>query len=118
MASFPNLKSGHPLRYPSSRVQTYRSRVIQFGDWSEKRWPATPVRDGWTLGLQNISGYELSLIRQFWRSMQGAKDKTWDITIDAVLIENCTFLDDEFPLVEIANSLGVVSLSLRFRQVK
>lgn len=118
MADFPTLLSGNVSKLPARREKRFPARVIRFGDHGEKRWPVAAPLDGWTLNLRNLTGYELSQVRTFWRSMQGAKDKTWSITINGATLNNCVFVDDLFPMVETNGRPNAVSLELRFRQVR
>ena len=115
---FPTLRSGHILRYPSTRLRRYATAVIRFGGDVEKRWPVARPLEGWRIGLRNIDGYDLAKIRDFWDSKKGAFDKAFEITIDALTSVNMMFTDDHFPMLESAQSPNRVSLTLQVRQVR
>lgn len=111
MASFPNLQSGNPVLHPAGRGTVYNTRVVQFENGSEQRWQGAPTRKRWTLTYQGIDGYDVSLIRAFFRSVKGRFDSTWDITVDAVLYENMVFEEDGLRVSETEDGKHDVSIS-------
>lgn len=116
--AFPNLTSGAILRHPSSRRQRFPTRVIRFGDDKEKRWPVARPLEGWVIGLVNINGYDLSVVRGFWIVQKGRFDDTFSITIDGLTSTNMVFTNDTFPTIEQARRPDLVSLRLEVRAVR
>ncbi len=116
--AFPNLTSGAILRHPSNRKKRFPTRVIRFGSDVEKRWATARPLDGWVIGLANINGYDLSVVRAFWIAQKGRFDDTFSITIDAVTSTNMVFTDDTFPTVEQAQRPDLMSLRLEVRAVR
>lgn len=103
MASFPSLKSGAVTMTPVTRTRRFATDVIQFADDSEQRWASLPTVGGvadFVLSFSSIDGYDLDNIREFWRSMKGRYDSTWDITVAGVLYERMAFDSDEFEATE------------------
>jgi len=93
--------------------------VVTFADSSEQRWASRAPLGALELRFIRVDGYDLSLIRKFYRDMKGRFDKTWDITLeDSEQLQNCVFLDDDFPVVSPARNPGLFNLTLRCRQVR
>jgi hypothetical protein len=92
--------------------------VIRFGSDAEKRWATAPPLEGWVIGLVNINGYDLSVVRGFWIAQKGRFDDTFTITIDAVTSTNMVFVDDTFPTLERFRPSDLVSLRLEVRAVR
>ena len=111
MASFPNLKSGTPALHPAARGTVFNTRVVQFEDGSEQRWQGAPALKRWRLIYRGIDGYDVSLVREFFRSVKGRFDKTWDITVDAVLYEDMVFEDDTLAVTELEDGRHDLTLS-------
>lgn len=117
MASFPAIRNGSRIAmYGTTQSIGPKTTVVQFENGSEQRWNA--VRSLWSgmINFTSVSGYDLGLVQQFFRSMKGQLDKTWDITIGGALYNNLTFEQDDFPQTEVKN--GRFSFSLKCRQVR
>jgi hypothetical protein len=116
MPSFPALRSGAVTMYGLQRETRFGTGVVQFCDDSEQRWKAHGALAAFTLEFRNIGGYDLANILEFFRSMKGAFDSTWDLTIDATTNSNLCFDQDEITWTE--TKPDRFSLSLRVRQVR
>jgi hypothetical protein len=85
---------------PLTRAVEFRTQVYRFRNDSEQRVAERGERARFVLTFTNLDGYDVSNLREFWRSMKGAFDATWDVEIDAVLYERCAFEDDAFTATE------------------
>lgn len=95
MASFPALATGQIAMYGTDIGRRYATEVVQFCDDSEQRWPTAQGCATFVLNLVDLDGYEVSNVEEFFRSMKGRYDSTWDITVGATLYENMMFEDDQ-----------------------
>ena len=95
MASFPLLTTGQIAMYGTAQGRRYATEVAQFCDDSEQRWPTAQGTATFTLNLVDLDGYEVSNVEEFFRSMRGRYDSTWDITIGGTLYSNMMFEADE-----------------------
>lgn len=95
MASFPALATGQIAMYGTAQGRRFATEVAQFCDDSEQRWPTAQGTATFTLALVELEGYEVSNVEEFFRSMQGRKDDTWDITIGGVTYSHMMFEADE-----------------------
>lgn len=100
---------------PLTRAVEFRTQVHRFRNGSEQRVAERGERARLVLTFTNLDGYDVSTLRDFWRSTKGAFDATWDITIDGVLYEGCAFEDDEFAATE--SKAERYSVALRVVQV-
>lgn len=102
MPSFPALRRGGVTHYGATTEKRLVARVVPFEDDSEQRWKVVPSvpKFACTLVLTNLDGYDLANVLEFWRSMKGRFDSTWDITINGTTYTNMTFDEDEFTYVE------------------
>lgn len=116
MASFPALRSGAVTMYGGQREMTFGTAVVQFCDDSEQRWRSTGALAGFVLTLRNVDGYDLANVLEFFRSMKGRFDSSWDLTLGSTLYSNLTFDDDEITWTE--TKPDRFSLQLRVRQVR
>lgn len=113
MASFPTLRSGQVTMTPLTRAVEFRTQVHRFKNGSEQRVAERGERARFVLSYTDLDGYDVSTLRDFWRSTKGAFDATWDITIDGVLYEGCAFESDEFAATEGKAERYAVSLAVR-----
>jgi len=95
MASFPTLATGQVAMYGTQRGRRYATEVAQFCDDSEQRWPVAQGTATFTLNLVDLDGYEVSNVEEFFRSMKGRYDTTWDVTVGGTLYSNMMFDQDE-----------------------
>ena len=67
-----SLGAGAMAMYPATVVNSYVTRVIQFVNSSEQRWTVRSALFGAVLSFQNLNGYDLSLLRNFFVQMKGS----------------------------------------------
>lgn len=113
MASFPALKSGSAAMYPLTRSIECSTQVVQFCDDSEQRWKSRAKVSGFVLEYTDISGYDLGILRDFFRTVKGRGDTTWDVTIGGVLYQYMMFDSDEFTFTETRPNRFTVRLSCK-----
>lgn len=90
--------------------------VVQFCDDAEQRWKAQGALAAFTLEFRNIDGYDLANLLEFFRSMKGAFDSTWELTLGENSYANLCFDQDECTWTE--TKPNRFSLSLRVRQTR
>lgn len=134
MPSFPTLSSGSMrvttslgsnamMKHPSQIQTTYLTKVIRFVSDHEQRWPIQQKLMQATLNYSRMSGYDTSLIREFFYAQKGryvntSWSNTFDITIDGVTYAYCVFDQDEFLPVEQSNFPGTYSFSLKIKKLR
>lgn len=114
--AFPTLKSGNTVFYPLAATLSFGTQVHQFTDDSEQRHRDRLMVNKFQLTCTNISGYDVSLIRTFFRSQFGAYDATWTLTFGGVTYSDLAFAQDAFPAIESKNNR--MSLSFQIVQIK
>lgn len=102
--SFPTLKSGNTVFYPLKRTHSFGTGLLRFMDDSEQRWRSRNMLNRFELVLNNVNGYDSSLVLKFWRSQFGKFDSTWDLTIGGTLYSNLAFDSDEYEKIEEKNN--------------
>lgn len=95
MASFPALATGKVAMYGSERGRRFATEVAQFCDDREQRWPTAQGCQTFGLNLVDLDGYEMANVEEFFRSMKGRFDTTWDITVGGVTYSNMLFDVDQ-----------------------
>jgi hypothetical protein len=110
--SFPTLKSGNTVFYPLADTMSFGTQVHKFLDDSEQRHRDRLVLRRFQLTCNNISAYDVSLIRSFFRSQFGGYDSTWDLTFGGVTYSNMAFAQDNFPSVESKHNRMTLSFQL------
>jgi hypothetical protein len=116
MASFPQLFSGSAALYPVQRSTRRATRVLEFNDFSERRWKNGPTLEAFVLALNDVSLADMLSLRSFFDDRKGGFDATWDITLAGMTYSNMAFAIDTFEAQERAANL--FSISLPIRQVK
>ena len=116
MADFPVLKSGFLSKYPLTDETCFPTRVLQFIDDSEQRFPVGRMYRRFSLSYHEIDGYDLGILRSFWESMKGQYDSTWRLFWNGTWIESCRFESDDFVYVE-GPKPGRFHVNLRVRQM-
>jgi hypothetical protein len=114
-AQFPTLRSG-TLRLPLTRSKTYKTAVLRFMNGSEQRWRSVGALVPFQLEYQHLNGYDLGLLREFFRSTKGAFDSSWSLTFNGTTYNNLAFDQDDFTPTETRE--GVFSITLKIRQTK
>ena len=97
MASFPTLQQGGQMTYGSSKTLSYPAHVDRFLTGEEQRWVTQPPRaTSISIVLQEISAYDLSVIRAFYVASNGPLNTTWSLTYDGTVYSNLAFEGDGF----------------------
>lgn len=86
--------------FPATLASSFVTRVIKFVDDSEQRWIVRGKLFSANLQYKGVNGYDMSLIRAFFNSMNGMfvstdLTHTFQITIDNVTYDYCTFGNDD-----------------------
>lgn len=114
--SFPTLKSGNTVFYPLTEVSSFGTGIHRYLDDSEQRWRNRLSLKRFVLTCNDISAYDISLIRTFFRSQAGRFDSGWSLTFGGNTYDNLAFDQDEFPQIE--NKRNRMSLSFQVSQTK
>lgn len=100
MATFPVIRSGSAALYPLERGRGPAAGVARFLDGSEQRWQAAGDLRRFVLEYRSITGYEASLLVDFFRDAKGAFDDSHQITVGGTVYQNMAIDSDEIELVE------------------
>ena len=76
MNQFPTLTSGVVTMTPAALGTGFATRVMRFCNDAEQRWSARGQYGIFVLALTNISGFDLSNVRDFFRAVKGRFDST------------------------------------------
>src|SRR3954462_2234731 len=93
--TFPTLRSGS-FKYPLTRGKTYKTGVLRFMNGSEQRWKSVAKLEPFVLEYRNLNGYDLSLLREFFRSAKGAFTTDIELTLGSTTYSNLAFDQDDF----------------------
>jgi len=116
MASFPTLQSGKVTMLPAVREKRHGTEVVRFVNDTEQRWKRHVALSSFELRFRDIDGYDLGNILDFYRSMKGRFDSTWDLTLAAVTYQYMVFDQDELAWTEAKPDR--FSLTVRCKQVR
>jgi hypothetical protein len=72
-----------------------RAGTVEFSDHTKQAWTASDALVNFRLNLSRITGYELAAVLSLYRSSQGRKDQSWDLTIEGTTYSNMSFDTDE-----------------------
>jgi hypothetical protein len=100
--------------YPATLGTVFATQVVKFVNDSEQRWGTSVARGDFELVHTDINGYDLSTLYDFFRTVKGQFDTTWDITVNGVAYTNCCLLSDTFEVEE--SKPGRYSVTLKVRQ--
>jgi hypothetical protein len=101
MADYPNLSTGKIARYPLVRTVSYRTRVLTFLNGAQQRWSVRkPLLSPLILTYTNIKRADRTTLENFFKSMKGAFDHTFTLTLDGTAYLNCYFDQDEMVWTE------------------
>lgn len=78
MPIFPKLSSGVVAKYPTTRRHNWRTGRIIFTDMSEQRWAKGQPFEEFDLEFQNVGGVDKETLRNFFNSVKGPFDTTWE----------------------------------------
>ena len=113
--TFPTLRSGS-YKYPLTRSKSYKTGVLRFLNGSEQRWKSVTKLEPLVLEYRNLNGYDLSLLREFWRSAKGAYTTDIELTLAGKSYSNLALDQDDFTPSQ--SGPGKFSITLRFKQTK
>ena len=82
MPSFPNLRSGVPLKYPVERTAQIRGLIYVHEDMSEQRAPMGVVLDDFNLTWNHLVTADKTTLQNFFNSQQGAFATDWTLTFE------------------------------------
>ena len=116
MPSFPALSCGSTALYPLTESREYRTQVIRFANDTEQAWNDRGSLRRFRLTLADVSGEDVSRVREFFRSVIGQRD-SWDIALGGTTVSNLVFESDDFPAVVTTGNTASVDLAVRQVQV-
>lgn len=114
--SFPTLRSGQTVFYPVVDIRSFATGMHRFMDDTEQRWRGRLMLVRYELVFSNINSYDVSKIRNFFRSQFGRFDDTWSLTVGSEVWTDLAFDQDEFPPVE--EKRNHFTFQLKILQVK
>jgi|SRR5579885_2456189 len=112
MLSFPVLKTGATLQYPSSRSLMFKNDALRFVDGAEQRYrdSAGPLHR-WEIQLDQLDEAELSAIGEFFVSAQGSfEDFAFTDPADGQVYPHCSLEADILDLTNAMEFQGFTSL--------
>ena len=112
---FPTLTSGVVTMTPATIGTGFGTRVMRFCNDTEQRWATRGQHGVFVLALTNISGYDLSNVLDFFRSVKGRFDATWTLTINSTTYSNMALDADDFVVLE--QKPNFFTLQVKCRQV-
>ncbi len=101
---------------PMVRERRYRTEVVEFLDGSSQRWAGQDGLAAFQLTFANLEGYDVANVLEFFRSMKGRFDATWDLTLAGTTYPNLAFDQDELGATETLPNR--FSFTLRVMQVR
>lgn len=115
------LSSEAMAMYPATLCGSFNTRVIKFLGDQEQRWTVRGELFSAVLEYHSLNGYDMSVLRHFFRSMGGAYvdpalTNTFDITIQGNNYAYCCFDQDSFDPV--AQAGEKYSVTLKIKQVR
>ena len=115
MSQFPTLTTGVVTMTPATLSTGSGTRVMRFCNDAEQRWAARGPYAVFVLTLTNISGFDLSNVRDFFRAVKGRFDPTWSLTINGTAYSNMILDSDDLIVTE--QKPNLFTLQVKCRQV-
>ena len=100
MSQFPTLTTGVVTMTPATIGTGFGTRVMRFCNDAEQRWATRGQHGVFVLTLNNISGFDLSNVVDFFRSVKGRFDATWTLTINSTTYSNMVLDSDDLVVLE------------------
>jgi hypothetical protein len=100
MLQFPLLTAGVVTMTPATIGAGFATRVQRFCNDAEQRWASRGQYGVFVLTLTSISGFDLSNIRDFFRTVKGRFDATWSLAINGTTYFNMVLDSDDLAVVE------------------
>lgn len=113
--TFPTLRSGS-FRFPLTRTKAYKTGVLRFVNGSEQRWKSVTKLEPFVLEYRNLHGYDLSILREFFRSAKGAYTTDIELTINGTTYSNLALDQDDFTPTQ--TGPNKFSITFRLKQTK
>jgi hypothetical protein len=100
MSQFPTLTTGVVTMTPATIGAGFATRAMRFCNDAEQRWATRTQYGVFVLTLTNITGFDLSNVRDFFRTVKGRFDPTWSLTINGTTYNNMTLDSDDLAVTE------------------
>jgi hypothetical protein len=100
---------------PATLGTGFATRLMRFCNDAEQRWSARGQYAVFVLTLTNISGFDLSNVRDFFRTVKGRFDATWSLTINGATYNNMILDSDDLIVTE--QKPNLFTLQVKCRQV-
>ena len=97
MANFPVLKCGAVAQYPSDKTRSFSTRVLQFADGSEQRFPRFSADlKRWSIKLQLLDEGELQQMEKFLEDQAGRYGVfSFTDPWEGIVYQTCSFERDD-----------------------
>ena len=115
MSQFPLLTTGVVTMTPATLGIGFATRVMRFCNDAEQRWAGRGQYAVFVLTLTNISGFDVSNDRDFFRAVKGRFEPTWSLTINGTTYNNMILESDELVVTE--QKPNLFTLQVKCRQV-
>jgi hypothetical protein len=115
MAEFPTLKTGAVAQYPSERSRSFSTRVYEFMDGAEQRFPefGTALKR-WVIRLDLLDEEEMLRLEEFFLEQAGASGSfSFVDPWDEAEYPSCSFEGDDLEMTFAGVSRGVMSVVVR-----
>ena len=96
MNTFPTLRTGAVLQYPSKRAIQYSTQVVRFVDGTEQRFRdySAPIHR-WIVSLSQLDETEVNTLREFFRILEGgAESFSFTDPFDGTVYPDCSLESD------------------------
>jgi hypothetical protein len=115
MPTFPSLKSGASAQHPLGRTLARRTKVIEFLDGREQRFPlAGQTVRKWFIDLTALTDEEVETLLRFFLEMQGPAGKfTFVDPLSGTEYHNCRFEHESLEIHAIEAGHSSIMLVIR-----
>jgi phage-related protein len=114
MSTFPTLKTGAVMQYPSQRAMAFSTTALQFVDGSEQRFRSyqSPLHR-WVIQLSLLDQSELQELQDFFRGLAGPVENfTFTDPWDGTNYSSCSLQSDSMSAVLADEWNGQTSLTV------
>lgn len=116
MATFPTPFAGKSAVYPVTIAKRYPVAVLKFTDASEQRYRQSAAVHRFVLQVDQATRTEKDAISDFFETVKGSFDATWDMNLGGVSYLYLAFADDKMTATESSN--GIWSLTVNIVQTR
>jgi phage-related protein len=114
MASFPKLRTGAVAQYPAERQTRFSTRVVEFVDGREQRFPEFGRRlRRWVIRLDYLNATELAEVATFFDQAGGAASFRFVDPWDGSEHSNCVVENAEFAAESLSESRNRTEVIIR-----